>query len=168
MLGARVLGEIGDDRTRFADAKALKDFAGTAPITRASGLKRSVTMRVIRNRRRSQGLPTQHQDPNLTPTAWAMFRRGHYELGMEIGPRHRPSVIFTELTHAGAGAAYTESRNCIRRKASNTRAPSSRRVCTRALAAGVTTYRVCGLVVVTAHSITLATASGGADRRVDL
>jgi transposase len=51
VLGARILGEIGDDRTRFTDAKALKAFAGTAPVTRASGLKRSVTMRVVRNRR---------------------------------------------------------------------------------------------------------------------
>jgi transposase len=51
VLGARILGEIGDDRTRFADAKALKAFAGTAPVTRASGLKRSVSMRVVRNRR---------------------------------------------------------------------------------------------------------------------
>jgi transposase len=50
VLGARILGEIGDDRTRFADAKALKAFAGTAPVTRASGLKRSVSMRVVRNR----------------------------------------------------------------------------------------------------------------------
>jgi transposase len=51
VLGARILGEIGDDRTRFTDAKALKAFAGTAPVTRASGLKRSVSMRVVRNRR---------------------------------------------------------------------------------------------------------------------
>ena len=47
----QALGEIGDDRTRFADTKALKAFAGTALVTRASGLKRSVTMHVVRNRR---------------------------------------------------------------------------------------------------------------------
>ena len=35
--GARVLAEIGDDRSRFADARALKAYAGSAPITRASG-----------------------------------------------------------------------------------------------------------------------------------
>ena len=51
VLGARILGEIGDDRSRFADAKALKAFAGTAPVTRASGKKTSVTRRVVRNRR---------------------------------------------------------------------------------------------------------------------
>ncbi|MER7470728.1 transposase [Micromonospora sp. NPDC000018] len=32
--GARILAEIGDDRTRFADARALKAYAGSAPITR--------------------------------------------------------------------------------------------------------------------------------------
>ncbi|GAA3510982.1 transposase [Streptosporangium album] len=37
LTGARVLAEIGDDRDRFADARALKAYAGAAPITRASG-----------------------------------------------------------------------------------------------------------------------------------
>ncbi len=54
VLGARLLAEIGDDRTRFADARGLKAFAGTAPVTRASGLKTSVTMRVVRNKRLHQ------------------------------------------------------------------------------------------------------------------
>ena len=45
---------MGDDRARFADAKALKAFAGTAPVTRASGKKTSVSMRVVRNRRLGQ------------------------------------------------------------------------------------------------------------------
>ncbi|MGH3465841.1 MAG: transposase [Kribbellaceae bacterium] len=34
MTGARLLGEIGDDKTRFADARALKAFAGSAPVTK--------------------------------------------------------------------------------------------------------------------------------------
>lgn len=46
VLGARILGEIGDDRTRFATARGLKAFAGTAPITRASGTKTLITMRL--------------------------------------------------------------------------------------------------------------------------
>lgn len=49
--GARVLAEIGDDRTRFADARALKAYAGSAPITRASGRSRSITHRRIKNDR---------------------------------------------------------------------------------------------------------------------
>ena len=40
--GARILAEIGDDRTRFTDARALKAYAGSAPITRASGRSRTV------------------------------------------------------------------------------------------------------------------------------
>ena len=51
VLAARVLGEIGDDRTRFAAATNLRAFAGTAPITRASGKSKSVRTRHIRNRR---------------------------------------------------------------------------------------------------------------------
>jgi transposase len=49
--GARVLAEIGDDRARFADARALKAYAGSAPITRASGRSLSVTHRHIKNNR---------------------------------------------------------------------------------------------------------------------
>lgn len=33
--GAIVLAEIGDDRNRFSDDRALQAFAGSAPITRA-------------------------------------------------------------------------------------------------------------------------------------
>jgi transposase len=51
VLGARVLAEFGDDRTRFDDAKARKNYAGTAPITRASGTRQVVLARVARNRR---------------------------------------------------------------------------------------------------------------------
>ncbi|WP_235677834.1 transposase [Mycolicibacterium sarraceniae] len=49
--GARVLAEIGDDRDRFADARALKAYAGSAPVTRASGRSLSVTHRQIKNNR---------------------------------------------------------------------------------------------------------------------
>jgi transposase len=51
LTGARVLAEIGDDRTRFADARGLKAFAGSAPITRSSGKKTVVLHRHIKNRR---------------------------------------------------------------------------------------------------------------------
>jgi transposase len=51
LTGARVLAEIGDDRTRFTDARGLKAFAGAAPITRASGKKTVVLHRHIKNRR---------------------------------------------------------------------------------------------------------------------
>jgi transposase len=55
--GARVLAEIGDDRARFSDARALKAYAGSAPITRASGRSISVTHRHIKNNRLANATP---------------------------------------------------------------------------------------------------------------
>lgn len=51
VLGARVLAEFGDDPTRYVDARARKNYAGTSPITRASGKKTVVLARYARNRR---------------------------------------------------------------------------------------------------------------------
>jgi transposase len=51
ILGARVLGEFGDDPNRYADAKSRKNYAGTSPITKASGTRRVVLARFARNRR---------------------------------------------------------------------------------------------------------------------
>jgi hypothetical protein len=51
VLGARVVAEFGDDPTRYADPKARKNYAGTAPITRASGKRQVVVARLARNRR---------------------------------------------------------------------------------------------------------------------
>jgi hypothetical protein len=50
-LGARVLGEFGDDPNRYATPKSRKNYAGTSPITRASGRSRVVLARHARNRR---------------------------------------------------------------------------------------------------------------------
>jgi transposase len=50
ILGARVLGEFGDDPNRYADGKARRNYAGTSPVTRASGKKRAVLARYVRNR----------------------------------------------------------------------------------------------------------------------
>jgi len=51
VLGARVLGEFGDDPNRYGDAKSRKNYAGTSPITKASGTRRVVLARYARNRR---------------------------------------------------------------------------------------------------------------------
>ncbi len=56
VLGARVLGEFGDDPDRFASAKCRKNYAGSSPITRASGTKRVVLARYARNRRLADAL----------------------------------------------------------------------------------------------------------------
>ncbi len=51
ILGARVLGEFGDAPNRYASAKSRKNYGGTSPITRASGTKKTVLARHVRNRR---------------------------------------------------------------------------------------------------------------------
>jgi transposase len=51
VLGARVLGEFGDDRTRFSTPKSRKNYAGTSPVTKASGHSKVVLARFARNKR---------------------------------------------------------------------------------------------------------------------
>jgi transposase len=51
ILGARALAEFGDDPNRFDSAKSRKNYAGTSPITRASGKSHVVLARFVRNRR---------------------------------------------------------------------------------------------------------------------
>jgi len=51
VLGGRMLGEFGDDAARDVDARARKNYAGSSPITRASGKKKTVTARHVGNQR---------------------------------------------------------------------------------------------------------------------
>lgn len=51
VLGARALGEFGDDPGRYASAKNRKNYAGTSPVTRASGKKKVVLARFVHNDR---------------------------------------------------------------------------------------------------------------------
>lgn len=51
VLGARILGEFGDDPDRYADAKSRRNYAATSPITIASGKTEIVAARWIRNNR---------------------------------------------------------------------------------------------------------------------
>ena len=59
ILGARVLGEFGDDPHRYAGASARKNYAGSSPITRASGKKTVVLARFVRNQRLADALHQQ-------------------------------------------------------------------------------------------------------------
>ncbi len=59
ILGARVLAESGDAPARYASAKARKNYAGTSPITRASGKKKTVVARYVHNDRLIDALMTQ-------------------------------------------------------------------------------------------------------------
>jgi len=54
-----VLAEFGDDPDRYSDAKRRKNYAGTSPITRASGKKTAVLARFVHNDRLIDALMTQ-------------------------------------------------------------------------------------------------------------
>ncbi|WP_344628273.1 IS110 family transposase [Kitasatospora arboriphila] len=84
LSGARVLAEIGDDRTRFADAKALKAYAGSAPVTRASGKSHAVMVRRVKNQRLAAvGYVWAFASLNASPGA-----RAHYDRRRKAGDRH--------------------------------------------------------------------------------
>jgi transposase len=51
VLGARALGEFGDDPNRYASTKSRRNYAGTSPLTVASGKKKAVLARHVRNKR---------------------------------------------------------------------------------------------------------------------
>jgi transposase len=59
VLGARVLGEFGDDPTRYLTAKGRKNYAGTSPITKASGKSYVVLARHKVNKRLRDALRQQ-------------------------------------------------------------------------------------------------------------
>jgi Transposase/Transposase IS116/IS110/IS902 family len=59
ITGARILGESGDAPGRYASAKARKNYAGTSPLTIASGKKKTVHARYIRNRHLTDALHAQ-------------------------------------------------------------------------------------------------------------
>ena len=87
LTGARVLGEIGDDRTRFRDARGLKSYAGSAPITIASGKSLVVHHRKVKNQRLAAAgdvwifgaLPSPHV-------------KYHYDLRRAAGDKHAAAM----------------------------------------------------------------------------
>jgi transposase len=74
LLGARVLAEFGDAPGRYADAKARKNYAGTSPITRQSGKKKTVHARFVHNDRLIDALMLQAQSAlQASPGARAYY-----------------------------------------------------------------------------------------------
>jgi transposase len=74
ILGARELGEFGDDPHRYASAKARKNYAATSPVTRQSGKKKIVLARFIRNDRLADALHRQAQSAlRASPGARAFY-----------------------------------------------------------------------------------------------
>ena len=88
VLGARVLGEFGDEPNRYADARGRKAYAGTAPITRASGRSQVVLARVARNRRLADACE-RWAFCSLTQSAGA---RSYYDALRARGKTHRQTL----------------------------------------------------------------------------
>ncbi|SQD95470.1 transposase [Parafrankia sp. Ea1.12] len=94
VLAARVLAEFGDDPDRYADAKARKNYAGTSPVTRASGKKTVVMARYARNDRLADALHQQAFSAlNASPGARAYYDAirargtGHHAALRQLGNR---------------------------------------------------------------------------------
>ena len=88
ILGARVLGEFGDAPGRYADAKSRKNYAGTSPITRASGKKKTVHARFVHNDRLIDALMSQAQSAlQASPGA-----RAYYDMQRARGLDHNPAL----------------------------------------------------------------------------
>jgi len=84
LSGARVLAEIGDDRSRFRDRKGLKAYAGAAPVTRASGKTTTVAHRRVKNNRLSAtGYTWAFSALTASPGA-----RAHYDRRRQAKDRH--------------------------------------------------------------------------------
>ncbi|MGA5247446.1 IS110 family transposase [Streptomyces pseudogriseolus] len=84
LTGARVLAELGDDHTRFTSPRALKAYAGSAPITRSSGRKTTVLARHIKNQRlASAGYIWAFAALTASPGA-----RAHYDRRRAADERH--------------------------------------------------------------------------------
>jgi transposase len=95
LTGARVLAEVGDDRARFADARSLKAYTGSAPVTRASGRSLSVTHRRVKNDRlAAAGFVWAFVAAAHSPGASALYYRRR-----EHGDRHAAALrnVFNRL-----------------------------------------------------------------------
>jgi hypothetical protein len=88
ILGARVLGEFGDDPHRYTDARARKNYAGSSPITRASGKKKIVLARYARNDRLADAL---HQQAFCALTA-SPGARAYYDTLRARGTGHHAAL----------------------------------------------------------------------------
>ncbi len=88
VLGARVLGEFGDDPDRYDSGKARKNYAGTSPLTRASGKKKTVAARFIRNDRLIDALMAQA----LAALGASPGARALYDAERARGMEHNPAL----------------------------------------------------------------------------
>jgi Transposase IS116/IS110/IS902 family len=88
VLGARVLAAFGDDRHRYADARAGTNYAGTSPITRAAGTRTVVLARYARAKHLAAAT---HQWAFCALTASAGARTG-YDTIRACGVSHHAAL----------------------------------------------------------------------------
>ncbi|HUO38422.1 MAG TPA: IS110 family transposase [Mycobacterium sp.] len=88
LTGARILAEIGDDRSRFAEARNLRAYAGSAPVTRASGKILVVMQRKVKNQRlAAAGYTWAFAALTASPHA-----RAHYDRRRAVGDGHAAAL----------------------------------------------------------------------------
>jgi hypothetical protein len=87
ILGARVLGEFGDAPNRYVTTKSRKNYAGTSPITRASGTKKVVLARYARNDRLADAIYLWAFAALSSPGA-----RAHYDAHRAAGNTHHAAL----------------------------------------------------------------------------
>jgi transposase len=107
ILGARVLAEFGDDPTRYAHAKARRNYAGSAPITKASGKHRVVLARFRRNHRLADAI-TWWAFCSLTSSPGA---RAFYDRHRAVGDTHHQAL--RALSNRWVGILH----GCLRHRA---------------------------------------------------
>lgn len=88
ILGARVLGEFGDDPHRYADARSRRNYSGMSPITRTSGTKRVVLARYARNKRLADALMQQA----LSAISSSPGARDYYDQHRARGNTHNQAL----------------------------------------------------------------------------
>jgi transposase len=88
VLAARVLAELGDDPARFNSVKGIRAFAGTAPVTRASGRSHYVKARKVRNKRLADACHWWA----FSALTWSPGARVHYDYRRAHGDHHNAAL----------------------------------------------------------------------------
>jgi len=108
VLGARVLGEFGDDPNRYADLKSRRNYAGTSPITRASGKSKVILARHTRNKRLIDALDRWA----FSSTNWSPGARAYYDQLRGRDKNHYKAI--RQLSNRWVGILHTcLERGCL-------------------------------------------------------
>jgi transposase len=116
VIGARLLGEIGDDPNRFLTARGLRAYAGAAPLTWASGSSASVSHRRIANKR-LKGVGHLWAFATLTRSPGC---RAHYDRRREAGDAHNAALrnlfgrLLSSLHHCLRTGQYYDERRAFK------------------------------------------------------